>query len=58
MRDVEDWATGSSLASLAAYRTRPMAISRQGDAQNLLGMQVTPEFLPALGVKPVMGRMF
>jgi len=58
LRDVRDWASASSIATIAAYQTRPMAFSGQGEPQHLPAMQVTPEFFTALGVKPALGRSF
>jgi hypothetical protein len=58
LRDARDWASASSIASLAAYQSRPMALSGQGEAQHLPAMQVTPEFLGVLGIKPALGRDF
>jgi putative ABC transport system permease protein len=56
--DARDWASGTTLAMVAAYRQRPMAISGTGEPQHIPAMQVTPEFFPALGVAPVLGRVF
>lgn len=57
-RDVLDWQAAEGIASIAAYRTRPMAFVGEGEPQNLPAMQVTPEFFQTLGVKPVVGRDF
>ena len=58
LRDTRDWASGSTIASIAAYQSRPLAISGQGEPQHLPAMQVTPEFFPTLGVMPALGRAF
>jgi putative ABC transport system permease protein len=58
LRDTRDWASASTVASIAAYQSRPMAISGQGEPQHLPAMQVSPEFFPTLGVMPVLGRAF
>ncbi|MEK7751880.1 MAG: ADOP family duplicated permease, partial [Acidobacteriota bacterium] len=58
LRDTRDWASASTIASTAAYQSRPMAISGQGEPQHLPAMQVTPEFFATLGVMPVLGRAF
>lgn len=58
LRDVEDWRAAAGLASIAAYTTRPVAYSGEGEPQNLPAMQVTPEFFPTLGVAPALGRAF
>ena len=58
LRDTRDWASASSIASIAAYQSRPVAISGQGEPQHLPAMQVSPEFFPTLGVMPVLGRAF
>ncbi len=58
LQDVRDWQSAQGIASIAAYRSRPMAISGEGEPQQLPAMQVTPEFFPTLGVKPALGRAF
>ncbi len=58
LRDVRDWAAASSIASAAAYRSRPLAINTHSEAQYIPAMQVTPEFFPTLGVSPALGRAF
>jgi len=58
LRDVEDWGDAEGIASLAAYRSRPMAMSGEGEPQHLPAMQVTPSFLATLNVKPALGRDF
>lgn len=58
IRDVEDWRAAPGIASIAAYRGRPMAVSGEGEPQHLPAMQVTPEFFSTLGVEPAIGRNF
>ncbi len=58
LHDVREWGTAQGIASIAAYQSRPMAFSGEGGPQHLPAMQVTPEFFPALGVRPVLGRTF
>lgn len=57
-RDVLDWQAAEGIASIAAYRSRPMALTGDGEPQYLPAMQVTPEFFQTLGVKPAAGRGF
>ena len=52
------WQAAQSIASLAAYQTRPMTFSGEGEPQHLPAMQVTPEFFPTLGVRTALGRVF
>jgi putative ABC transport system permease protein len=56
--DTRDWAAASGIASVAAYNSRPVAISGEGEPQHIPAMQVSPEFFPTLGVAPVLGRAF
>jgi putative ABC transport system permease protein len=56
--DTRDWATATSLSSIAAYRQRPMSVSGEGEPQHLPAMQVSPEFFPILAVAPALGRVF
>jgi putative ABC transport system permease protein len=56
--DARDWAQASSIASVAVYRSRPVALTGQGDPQHVPAMQVSPEFFPTLGVLPILGRAF
>ncbi len=58
VQDARDWATASGIASVAAFTSRPMAISGDGEPQHIPAMQVTPEFFATLGVHPVLGRAF
>lgn len=56
--DSRDWASAWTVASIAVYRSRPMALSGDGEPQHCNAMQVTPEFFSTLGVRPVLGRDF
>lgn len=56
--DVRDWRAATGIASIAAFQSRPMALSNKGEPQHLAAMQVTPEFFPTLDVKPALGRVF
>jgi predicted permease len=58
LQDVHDWQAAAGIASIAAYRSRPMAFSGEGEPQQLPAMQATPEFFRTLGVKPSLGRGF
>ena len=58
LQDVRDWQAAQGIASIAAYQSRPMAFSGEGEPQHLLAMQVTPEFFPTLGVGMALGRAF
>lgn len=57
-QDVRDWQSAAGLESIVAYRSRPMALSGEGDPQQLPAMQVAPGFFETLGVKPALGRAF
>ncbi len=57
-QDARDWAAAGSIASMAIYQQRPVALSGQGDAQHLQAMQVSPKFFGVLGVRPALGRDF
>ncbi|MBN9659896.1 MAG: ABC transporter permease [Acidobacteria bacterium] len=57
-QDIDDWRAAAGIASLAAFTSRPVAYSGEGEPQHLPAMQVTPEFFPVLGVSPAMGRTF
>ena len=52
LRDMQDWASASSFKAIAAYQTRPLAISGSGEPDHLRAMQVTPEFFNVLAVSP------
>jgi putative ABC transport system permease protein len=58
LADARDWAQATALASVAAYQTRPLAVSGQGEPQHLPAMQVTPSFFDVLRVRPALGRAF
>jgi putative ABC transport system permease protein len=58
LTDARAWQTAQAVASLAAYQSRPMAFSGEGEPRHLPAMQVTPEFFPGLGVAPALGRVF
>lgn len=58
IQDIRDWGEAAGIASIAAYTSRPVAYSGEGEPQHLPAMQVTPEFFPTLGVAPAMGRAF
>ncbi|QOY90898.1 ABC transporter permease [Paludibaculum fermentans] len=58
LQDIADWRAAAGIASLAAYTSRPVAYSGEGEPQHLPAMQVTPDFFPTLGVAPAMGRAF
>lgn len=58
LQDMKDWSAASSIATFAAYQSRPLATSGTGEPHHLRAMQVTPEFFPVLGVKPASGRTF
>ncbi len=57
-QDTRDWLGGSTIASIAPFRSRPIALSGEGEPQHVPGMQVTPEFFPTLGIRPAIGRAF
>ena len=56
--DVRDWQAAQGIASIAAYQARPMALSGNGEPQQLPAMQVSPEFFEILGVRTALGRAF
>ncbi len=56
--EVRDWAAASSISSIAPYQSRPMALTGEGEPQQIAAMQVAPEFFPTLGVGAAMGRVF
>jgi putative ABC transport system permease protein len=58
LEDNRDWASASTIAAIASYESRPMAVSGQGEPQYLPAMQVTPEFFAVMGVRPALGRAF
>jgi predicted permease len=50
--------TKGAFEHLAAYSDLTLAVGRGADAQRLRGMRVTASFFPALGTRPLLGRMF
>lgn len=56
--DTRDWASAASIAAIAAFQARPVAVSGAGEPEHLPGMQVTPAFFEVLGVAPAFGRSF
>jgi putative ABC transport system permease protein len=55
-RDVK--ATNRSFASLGAYTGGAMNLVGGGEPVRVSGQQLTPEVLPLLGVRPLVGRFF
>jgi len=47
-----------SLADLAIYRTRSITLNDDHDAVRIDGSSITPNLLPMLGVKPLVGAAF
>ncbi len=58
LQDARDWSGASTIASVAVYRSQPLALSGEGQPQHVPAMQVSPEFFPILGVGPALGRVF
>ncbi|MGC9972618.1 MAG: ABC transporter permease [Bryobacteraceae bacterium] len=58
LEDARDWSGASAIASIAVYRSQPVALSGEGEPQHVPAMQVSPEFFPILGVRPAVGRVF
>ena len=57
--DFFDWrAMARSFTGLAAVNGNSMALSGEGPAERLQGLQVTEDFFRVLGVAPVLGRAF
>lgn len=57
--DLLDWrAQAHSLEHIAGIRPRTADVSDQGDPERVGGVQVTANFLPLLGVEPMLGRGF
>jgi putative ABC transport system permease protein len=55
----EDWrAASKSFEAMGAYTESPVNMSGEAEPQRLQSMQVSEDLLPALGVKPVLGRNF
>ena len=54
-----DWrAQTHSFRGLAGFHTRQVMLSGAGEPEMLLSAQVSAEFLPLLGVRPALGRLF
>jgi len=54
-----DWTKENhSFESLAGYRMNQLNLTEAGPAQNLKGIQISANFFPLLGIKPVIGRVF
>ncbi len=54
-----DWqAESSSFEAMAAYIVRRVTLTGEGEPESLIAAQVSPEFLPILGLQPVLGRSF
>jgi predicted permease len=54
-----DWQrTNSTFASMAAYRHEDFNTTGSGEPERVRGGMVSAEFFPALGVKPLLGRIF
>src|ERR1700733_1869530 len=54
-----DWQrTNSTFASMAAYRHEDFNTTGSGEPDRVGGGMVSSEFFPALGVKPLLGRIF
>jgi predicted permease len=45
-----------TLTSISAASVRDVTVTTASDAQTVLGLTVTPEFLGTLGVRPILGR--
>jgi putative ABC transport system permease protein len=55
----KDWAAANrTFEDMAAYRFSPMTLSGDGDAESMLGLQVTDRLFSILGVQPAAGRLF
>src|SRR5688500_1188588 len=54
-----DWRSqAGSFESLAAFQNAGFTWTSNGEAEIVLGLQVTATFLPALGISPALGRNF
>jgi putative ABC transport system permease protein len=57
--DYQDWKhMAKSFQSLTAYGFDAFTFSGNGDPKNVFAMQISPNFLSTLGVKPILGRDF
>ena len=55
----KDWAAANrTFEDMAAYRFSPMTLSGDGNAESMLGLQVTDRLFSILGVQPAAGRLF
>jgi putative ABC transport system permease protein len=54
--DIREQAT--SLENSGAFLTRNFTVATDAEADRLLGVSITPDLLPALGVEPILGRTF
>jgi len=58
-RDLVDWRTrGRSFERIGAYRNERLTFSGEAAPELILGVSVTPELLPMLGIQPALGRYF
>ena len=54
-----DWRSdAASFESMAAFQNAGFTWAANGEAEIVLGLQVTATFLPALGISPALGRNF
>jgi putative ABC transport system permease protein len=57
--DFVSWrAQATALDKMAAYASGSLALTGSGDAANLPAAMVTPDLLPMLGARPILGRLF
>jgi putative ABC transport system permease protein len=57
--NLQDWERQNTVFEpLGAFNTTQFALTGAGEPEELAGMNVSAGFLPALGVKPVLGRLF
>jgi len=57
--DLQDWSSRThSFEELAGYKSNGFVLYNDGDAERILGMRVTANFLPLLRVVPFRGRNF
>jgi predicted permease len=54
-----DWQRqNESFSSMAAFRNQSFNLTGEGEPTRLSGHEVSADFFPTLGVKPVLGRLF
>lgn len=53
-----EWKTATSFEGMGAYHGAAATLLGRGDPQRIGGSAVTPELLPILGVRPMLGRLF